>query len=141
MIISKSLVIKILKYLDKHRCFYFPFSMICREFIDDGDFVEIDIDNFVKIKRDRKYKNFEIVENLQDLRGGTTELMAKGFIEKITNKSLENHIAILARNYRKEWKEKLCESEDIEEYGLNGFVGGKADAYEECLQLIKQFKK
>jgi len=66
--------------------------------------------------------------------------MAKGFLEEITNKSLENHIAKLAKNYRKEWNEKLWESAKIEEYDLNEFINGKADAFEDCLYLIKEYK-
>jgi hypothetical protein len=67
--------------------------------------------------------------------------MAKGFLEKITNKSLERHIAELARNYRKEYKEKLQENESIEEFGLNEFIGGKAEAYADCLETIKSYRE
>ncbi|PIT93249.1 MAG: hypothetical protein COU06_00945 [Candidatus Harrisonbacteria bacterium CG10_big_fil_rev_8_21_14_0_10_38_8] len=52
---------------------------------------------------------------------------------------LEKEIAILAKNYRSYWKEELWESEKIEEYGFNEFIGGKADAYEDCLDLIKKY--
>ncbi|PIZ87621.1 hypothetical protein COX93_00480 [Candidatus Nomurabacteria bacterium CG_4_10_14_0_2_um_filter_30_12] len=48
-------------------------------------------------------------------------------------------ISELAKNYRADWKEELWESENIEEYGLNEFIGGKADAYEDCLELIKKY--
>jgi hypothetical protein len=51
---------------------------------------------------------------------------------------LKNEISELAKNYRADWKEELWESEKIEEYGLNEFIGGKADAYEDCLNLIKK---
>jgi hypothetical protein len=51
---------------------------------------------------------------------------------------LEKEIAMLAKNYRAEWKENLQENEKIEEYGLNEFIGGKAGAYEDCLDLIKK---
>ena len=51
---------------------------------------------------------------------------------------LEKEITALAKNYRDDWKEDLWESENIEEYGLNEFIGGKAHAYEECLDLIKK---
>lgn len=53
---------------------------------------------------------------------------------------LENHIYKLAKSYRKEWKEDLWESEKIEEYGLNEFIGGNADAFEECLYLIRKYR-
>jgi len=50
----------------------------------------------------------------------------------------KKHLETLARNYRKQWKEKLTESEDIEEYGLNEFIGGKAEGYEEALELLNE---
>ena len=86
------------------------------------------------------YQTFELWENLQDLRDGTDELLAKGFIETITGHSLEKHIYTLAKRYCKEWKEELWETEKIEEYGLNEFIGGKADAYEDCLYLVKKYR-
>lgn len=55
-------------------------------------------------------------------------------------KLLEKNIAELSKNYRAEWKEELWESEKIEEYGLNEFIGGKAEGYEDCLDLIKKYK-
>lgn len=53
-------------------------------------------------------------------------------------KVLVEHISTLAKNYRAYWKEELRESEDIEEFGFNEFIGGKADAFEDCLDLIKK---
>lgn len=50
---------------------------------------------------------------------------------------LRKQVSQLAKNYRSNWKEDLWESEKIEEYGFNEFIGGKAEAYEECLELIK----
>lgn len=52
--------------------------------------------------------------------------------------TFEKQIAELAKNYRAEWKEKLWESEKIEEFGLNEFIGGKAEAYEHCLEIIRK---
>lgn len=142
MKISRKLAIQILKYLDHHKNFYFPFLVMCKEYTkEDDDFVEIEPDEWEMIKSDNKYQTFELWENLQDLNEETLGLMAKGFLEKITNKSLEKHIAALAKNYRKEWKEKLCESEKIEEFGLNEFIGGKAEAYEDCLEIIKSYPR
>ena len=46
-------------------------------------------------------------------------------------KVLEKHITTLVKNYRKEWKEDLWESENIEEFGFNEFIGGKAEGCEE----------
>jgi hypothetical protein len=142
MKINRELAIKILKYLDQHKNFYFPFQMICEEyFLKCDEFNEVESGEWKIIEKDKKYQTFELRENLQNLYPETIQLMAKGFLEKITNKSLENHIATLARNYRKEWKEELWESEKIEEFGLNEFIGGKAEAYEDCLGIINKYKK
>jgi len=45
------------------------------------------------------------------------------------------------KKYRNEWKEELWESTKIEEYGLNEYFGGKAEAYEDCLYLINNIRK
>ena len=141
MKINRKLAIKILRYLDKHKFFYFPFLVMCKEYTpEDDDFVEVGPNEWRTILEDENYKTFELWENLQNLHEETIESMAKGFIEKITNKSIETHIAELAKNYRKEWKEESLESEDIEEFGLNEFIGGKADAYEDCLYLIRKYQ-
>jgi hypothetical protein len=142
MKISRELAIRILKYLDRHKNFYFPFLVMCKEYTEeDDDFVEIEPDEWKMMKSDKKYQTFELWENLQNLYKDTIQLMAKGFLEKINGESSEKHIAELAKNYRKEWKEKLCESEDTEEFGLNEFIGGKAEAYEDCLEIIQGYKK
>jgi len=57
---------------------------------------------------------------------------------KITRNKVLDKISALAIKYRKKWKEDLCESENIEEYGKNEFIGGKAEAYEECIQIIEE---
>ncbi len=142
MKISRELAIQILKYCYRHRSFYFPFSVVCKEYPLEGDnFLEIEPSEWRTILENKKFKTFELWENLQDLRKNTVESMSKGYIEEITNNSFEKHLEQLAINYRKEWNEKLCESESIEEYGLNEFIGGKADAYEDCLVLIKKYQK
>ena len=46
----------------------------------------------------------------------------------------------LAKKYRKEWKIELCESEDIIIFGENEFVGGKAEAFEECLKILNDIE-
>ncbi len=142
MKISRELAIKILKYLDRHDDFCFPFLVMCKEYTEeDDDFVEIEPNEWRMIKSDDKYQTFELWENLQNLYEETLHLMAKGFIDKITGESLEKHIGELAKNYRKEWKEELWESEDIEEFGFNEFIGGKAEAYEDCLEIMKLHNK
>jgi hypothetical protein len=142
MKISRELAIKILKYLDQHKGFYFPFLVMCQEYTEeDDDFVEIEPEEWEMIDEDEKYQTFEFWENLQNIYPDTIQLMAKGFLEKITGESLEKHIVILARNYRKEYKKKLPESASIEEYGLNEFISGKAEGYEECLEIITKYQK
>jgi hypothetical protein len=85
MNISKELAIRILKYLEKHPDFYFPFSVMNKEYADEGEeFVEILTDERAKIEDDDNCKTFQLWENLQNLGYDTTELMAKGFLEKIT---------------------------------------------------------
>lgn len=53
-------------------------------------------------------------------------------------KLLIQEISDLAKEYRAYWKEELWKSEDIEEFGFNEFIGGKADAFEDCLDIIKK---
>lgn len=90
MKISRELAIKILRYLDEHKDFYFPFFVMCREYTEENnDFVEIEPDEWKMIASDDKYKTFELWENLQNLYEDTMQLMAKGFIEKIANESKE----------------------------------------------------
>jgi hypothetical protein len=141
MNISRGLAIQILRYLDEHEDFYFPFLVMNQEYTpEDDDFVEIEPNEWDVIEMDENYKTFQLWGNLQNLKEGTTELLAKGFLEIVTGQSLEKHIYTLAKNYRKQWREELWESEKIEEYGLNEFIGGKADAYEDCLYLLKKYQ-
>lgn len=142
MNISRELAIKILKYLDQHKDFYFPFLVMNREYSEeDDDFVEIEASEWENIEKDNKYQTFQLWENLQNLYEQTLRLMSKGFLERINNESLELHVARLAKNYRKAWKRELWECGKSEEYGLNEFICGKADAYEDCLDLIKEYRK
>lgn len=142
MEISKELAMKILKYLNRNKNFYFPFLVMCKEFAEkENDFAEVEPNELKRIKSDDKYQTFELWENLQNLYPETLQLMAKGFLEKITGDSLEKHIATLAKNYRKDWKEEFWESTDIEEFGLNEFIGGKADAYEDCLEIMQSYRR
>ena len=139
MPISRELAIKILKYLDQHKDFYFPFLVMNKEYTEeDDDFVELEPNEWKMIAQDNTYQTFQLWENLQNLRKETLRLMAKGFIEKIIGESLQLQIAELAKNYRKDWKKKVSEFEKIEGYGFNEFLGGKAEAYEDCLRIIKE---
>lgn len=139
MPISRELAIKILKYLDQHGDFYFPFLVMNQEYTEeDDDFVELEPNEWRMIMNDEKYQTFQLWENLQDLHEETIRLMAQGFIEKITSESVRIQIAELAKKYRSEWNEELWESTKIEEFGFNEFVGGKAEAYEDCLRMIAE---
>ena len=84
MDISRELAIKILKYLDQHKDFYFPFLVMNKEYTEeDDDFVEIEPYEWETIESDENYKTFQLWENLQNIDERTTELMAKGFLEEI----------------------------------------------------------
>ncbi len=141
MRISRELALQILKYLVNNPSFYFPFFVMCKEYTpEDDDFVEIDpFTDYETIRDFEEYQTFELWENLQDIKKNTTELMAKGFIEHITGNAIETEIAKLARQHREEWNIKLCSSEDIEEYGRNEFIGGKAEGFEESLEILKKY--
>ncbi|MDQ1283692.1 MAG: hypothetical protein QG620_40 [Patescibacteria group bacterium] len=85
MKISRESALKILKYLNEHPDFYFPFQVMCHEYLDEGgEMMEIESGEWEMIASDDKYQTFEIWENLQDLYPETLELMVKGFLEKIT---------------------------------------------------------
>lgn len=87
MKISRELAIQILKYLSRHKNFYFPFSVVNKEYSEeDDDFMEIEPEQWEMIAEDDKYQTFELWENLKNLYEETVELMAKGFIEKITKR-------------------------------------------------------
>lgn len=85
MDISREVTIKILKYLDRHKDFHFPFLVMNQEYTpEDDDFVEIEPDEWQMIEEDDIYQTFQLWENLQNLDEKTLRLMAKGFIEEIT---------------------------------------------------------
>lgn len=105
MDISRELAIKILKYLDEHKDFYFPFLIMNREYTpEDNDFVEIEPSEWEMIARDDIYQTFQLWENLQNLDEKTLKLMVKGFIEEITDESLSP--VIFKRSYKKYTTEK-----------------------------------
>ena len=86
MKISRKLAIQILKYCHEHKDFYFPFLVMNQEYTEeDDDFVELEPDEWEMILKDEKYQTFELWENLQNLNEETLQLMAKGFIDKITS--------------------------------------------------------
>lgn len=48
-------------------------------------------------------------------------------------------IETAAKEYRNLWKRDICESVKIEEYGFNEFIGGKAEGFEESLEILKEY--
>lgn len=60
--------------------------------------------------------------------------------KKLSLDQIQEFITKQAKENRSMWKREMCESEDIKKYGFNEFVGGKADAYEDCLDLLKKLK-
>ncbi len=88
MDITRDLAVKILKYLDFHKDFYFPFLVMNKEYTEeDDDFVEIEPNEWEMIEEDENYQTFQLWENLQNLDEETLRLMSKGFIEKIIKES------------------------------------------------------
>jgi hypothetical protein len=141
MEITRELAIQILKYCDKNKDFYFPFFVMCKEYTpENDDFVEICPDEWEDMESDPDYKTFQLWENLQDLHNCTTELLARGFIEKITSQSIERQLKHWANEYRKKWKENLGENEKILDYGFNEFLEGKAEGFEEALLIVKKYQ-
>jgi len=142
MKISKELVLKIIKYLKNNEEFYFPFKIICNDVEIDSDYYDIDCIEleYDLIKNNSLLINFTLEENIQNLYKDTTGLLAKGFIDKIIGITEIEKISSLANKYRSNWKEELWESEDSEEFGLNEFIGGKAEAFEECLEILNRYR-
>lgn len=113
---------------------------MCQEYTpEDDDFVEIKAEERRNIEEDEIYQTFELRENLQHLYPETLSLMAKGFVEKIINSSIEKEVKSLKKQYRELYKPQLTESLKIEEYGTNEFFWGKAEAFEEALEIIKKY--
>ena len=146
MPISRELALIILKYLLDNPSFYFPFHIMCQGYTSqtdkDNDFVEIvPIDDYENLCENTTYNTFELWENLQNFHLETLQLMSKGFIEKIIGNFIETKILENAKNYKKLWKEELWESTNIEEFGQNEFFGGKAEGFEESLEIVRKYLK
>ncbi|MFA5455300.1 MAG: hypothetical protein WC272_08285 [Sulfurimonas sp.] len=140
MPISRELALKILKYLLNNPSFYFPFLLMCKGLDGSDDFVEIiaQDDDLELLLNNKEYQIFELWENLQNLKEDTLALMSKGFIEKIVHDDASRQIETAAKEYRNLWKIDICESVKIEEYGFNEFLGGKAEGFEESLEILKE---
>lgn len=140
MPIARNLALKIIKYLLDNPSFYFPFKIVCINFYEDDELYDVEVSQeiFDEVLNNDEFKDFELVENLQHLDLETLQLMSKGFIEKIINENSIDSIEQSAKGYRELWKMNLCESANIEEYGLNEFLGGKAEGFEESLEILKE---
>lgn len=146
MPISRERALLIIKYLLDHPTFYFPFLVVCKGYASDAsmddDFVEIvPMDDYENLVENTHYTTFELWENVRNLDVETLKLMSKGFIEKIIDHSIETEIFENAKKYRELWKEENWECEDSEEFGLNEFLGGKAEGFEESLEIIQKYLK
>ena len=141
MKIYRKLVLKIIRYLIDNPKFYFPFFIKCKGLDGSDEYIEViaQEDDYEMIINSDDYIDFILVENLQHLHKETVELMSKGFIEQILKEPAINKIRKMAEEARKTWNITLCESENIEVYGSNEYIGGKADAYEEVLNIITDF--
>ena len=58
--------------------------------------------------------------------------------DTLTQSNAHKLISNLAKEYRASWKFKLCESTNIEEYGFNEYLGGKAEGFEEALAILEK---
>ena len=140
MPITRELTLKILKYLLDNPSFHFPFKIVCVNFDEDDELYDIEVSQEMldKVLDNDGFKDFELVENLQYLDLETLRLMSKGFLDKIVYNDVMKQIEFSAKEYRGMWKRDVCESVKIEEYGFNEFLGGKAEGFEESLEILKE---
>ena len=146
MPIKRDLALRIIKYLLDNPSFHFPFLIVCQNYASglylDDDFVEtVPQDDYENLLQSPQYDTFELWVNLQNLDLQTLQLLSKGFIEKILDEDAISLIEKSAKDYRKLWQLDLCESIEIEEYGPNEFFGGKAEGFEESLEILKMSYK
>lgn len=141
MEINIELFTKIILFVNSNPDFYFPFKVILS---NEQDEFELYPDDSTELKTsavegyiNRGYKLL-LSENLNQIDRVTTVLMTKGFLDKITGAqdSAVEKIKLLANRYRNQWDSALCDSEDIRLYGYNEYIGGMADAFEECLNIL-----
>lgn len=124
MKITRDQAIQILKYLREHPQFYFPFCVVNKEFSDeDSDFVEIYPQEWGEIDMDEKYQTFKLWENLQNLGYDTTELMAKGFLEKIFMSSESSFLFYTDEGLTYQ-PESVSDTPDIENMQILGIMNG-----------------
>lgn len=140
MPLSRELALKVLKYLLDNPSFYFPFKIVCINFDEDDELYDVEVSQEMldEVLSNEVFQDFKLVENLQHLDLETLSLMSKGFIEKIVHDDAIKQIETAAKGYRNLWKIDICESVKIEEYGFNEFLGGKAEGFEESLEILKE---
>lgn len=141
MEINIELFTKIIMFINSNPDFYFPFKVILS---NEQEEFELYPDDYVEFKSsaiedylNRGYKLL-LSENINHIDRVTTELMAKGFLDKIIGiqENAVEKIKSLANGYRNQWDSDLCDAEDIRLYGYNEYIGGMADAFEECLNIL-----
>jgi hypothetical protein len=140
MPITRELALQILRYLLGNTSFYFPFKIVCINFDEDDELYDVEVSQEMldEVLSNDEFKDFKLVENLQHLDLETLNLMSKGFIEKIVHDDVIIEIEVAAEEYRNLWKRDICEAVNIEEYGTNEFFGGKAEGFEESLEILKK---
>ena len=140
MRITKELTITIVSYLIDNPEFYFPFDIHYKDVDNELVTIQPDENDLQKIIFFDDSKEFFLTENLNHLFKETLELMSLGFIDKITKNDIHSRITLLSQKYRNLWNKDLCDSENIIIYGKNEYLGGKADAFEECLKILETRK-
>lgn len=141
MKIKKKLALKIMKYLLENPSFHFPFEFIYSDLNENISFekVELSEEMILYISNNEKIQNFFLKENFEKLDILTLQFLLKGFIDKIVAKDLLERISDLANEYYKSWNSNLIESVKIEEYGFNEFIKGKAEGFEESLEILNDY--
>lgn len=58
------------------------------------------------------------------------------YLKKIeTFEDFNKYLQEQAEEYEENYDEELCDSCDIEEHGLNEYIGGKAEVFKEVLEV------
>jgi hypothetical protein len=137
MQITRQLAIQILKYLDKHPDFNFPFLVMNQEYTpEDDDFVEIEPNEWEMIEEDNNYKTFELWKNFHDLDDKASRLLAKGFMEEIlsSENKIKNFIFYTTEGCT--LRPNYCEGDsDVENCQILGWA--KANNPKEAFELLK----
>ena len=140
MKIDRKLAVQILKYCHEHCEFYFPFLVMCKKYSsEDDDLVEICCNEWESIEQDKSYQTFELWDNLKRYNNKSIKLLSIGFINEIIGNSILKDLEILVKNYKSYLRKDINNINGLEEFGLNQFIQGKADAYVDCVIIIKKY--